>query len=197
MSAYWNSPLLLAHKAYVTSMWHDQIYVDHCTMEGLSMASNIQGSPADALVAIFKAKSIDEVLKWVYNFVFFCIPISQPDSFPSPPPFQYSYNLSTILSITNPLGVPWNPVDVKGQDFGSSVPYIAFIWSLDKQSVSLLCKKPQIPSQNHHFPVHCPQKGDSEGLFISSQHPPAHHLCLPRWPPISRTILHLYVKILQ
>jgi len=66
---------LLAHKAYVASMWCNIIYIDHCTMEGLSSAGNIQGSPTDTLVTIFRSKSINEVLKWVDNFVFFHIPI--------------------------------------------------------------------------------------------------------------------------
>src|SRR5882672_10215284 len=48
VSAYRNSQLLPAHKPYVVSMWHNSIYIDHCTMEGLSSACNIQGSPADA-----------------------------------------------------------------------------------------------------------------------------------------------------
>jgi len=76
MSAYQISPLFPAHKSYVASMWHNQIYVDHCAMEGFLTAGNIQGSPANALVTIFKVKSIDELLKWVDDFVFFCIPVS-------------------------------------------------------------------------------------------------------------------------
>src|SRR5882724_3562999 len=44
MSAYRNSQLLPAHKAYVVSMWWGLIYVNHCTMEGLSSAGNIQGT---------------------------------------------------------------------------------------------------------------------------------------------------------
>src|SRR5882724_8545020 len=68
MSTYLNSPLLPAHKTYITLMWCKQIYIDHCTMEGLSLAGNIQSSPADALVAIFKSKTIDKVMKWVEDF---------------------------------------------------------------------------------------------------------------------------------
>jgi len=111
MSIYWNTPLFLAHKAYVTLV--QQIYIDHCTMEGLSLTGNIQGSPADALVAIFKAKTINEVMKWVDNFIFFHVLIDHPYPSTTLMPFWYSYNLSTILSITNPLGVPWYPIDFK------------------------------------------------------------------------------------
>jgi len=59
MSAYQNSPLVLAHKAYIALMWCNQIYIEHCAMEGLLSAENIQGYPADALIVIFKAKSIN------------------------------------------------------------------------------------------------------------------------------------------
>src|SRR5882724_12703260 len=61
--AYHNSLLLHIHKAYIASMWHGNIYIDHCTMEGLSSAGNIQGAPADALITLFKTKSIPNVLK--------------------------------------------------------------------------------------------------------------------------------------
>ena len=49
---YRNLPLAPRHKAYVTSMWCDNIYIDHCAMEGLLSFSNIQGIPVDALIAI-------------------------------------------------------------------------------------------------------------------------------------------------
>jgi len=42
-------------------------------MEGLSLAGNFQGVPADALIALFKMKSIHYVLKWVNDFIFFHI----------------------------------------------------------------------------------------------------------------------------
>jgi len=87
-------------------MWKGCIYADHCAMEGLSSASNIQGAPADVLIAIFKAKSIPHVLKWVDNFIFICVPILAPSSTCSPLHIQYSYGLSTIISITNLLSVP-------------------------------------------------------------------------------------------
>ena len=46
-----------------------------------------------------------------------------------------------ILAITNLLGVPWHPIESKGQDFQSVVSYIGFVWSLEGFSVSLSCKK--------------------------------------------------------
>src|SRR5882724_11222576 len=141
ISAYHNSPLFPAHKAYVASMWRDRIYVDHCTMEGLSSAGNIQGSPADALVTIIKSKLFDVVLKWVDDFVFFHVPIPHPLNTHTHTHFQYKYDISSVFAITDPLGVPWHPINAKGQDFSPSVPYVGFLWSLENHTVSLSCKK--------------------------------------------------------
>ena len=49
-------------------MWHGNIYVDHCAIEGLSSSGNIQGIPADALVSILRHHGVDAVLKLVDKF---------------------------------------------------------------------------------------------------------------------------------
>jgi len=41
----------------------------------------------------------------------------------------------------DPLGVPWHPVEIKGQDFAPSVTYVGFLWDIQDQSVLLLTKK--------------------------------------------------------
>jgi len=69
-------------------------------MEGLFLASNIQGSHADALVAMFKSKTIDEVMKWVDDFVFFCTLIDQPNPSPTLMPDQ-SIWLQFIVNTLN------------------------------------------------------------------------------------------------
>ena len=139
--AYHNSPLLHTHKAYVASMWHGNIYIDHCTMEGLSSAGNIQGAPTDVLITLFKTKSIPNVLKWVDDFNFFRIPETHPLPTHTPTKPGYNYNIASILSIMDPLGIPWHPIEAKGQDSSSSVTYVGFVWSLDTHSISLSCKK--------------------------------------------------------
>jgi len=55
--------------------------------------------------------------------------------------YPYSYNLSMVMEVTNPLGVPWHPIEVKGQEFKSMVPYIGFIWDLKHHCISLTPKK--------------------------------------------------------
>jgi len=108
-------------------------------MEGFFSAGNIQGAPADTLIKILEANSIPIVLKWVDNFIFFCTPkLSESHSLTD---LQYRNDITAILSITNPLGIPWHPIEAKGQDFHSTVSYVGFIWSLDSHSISLSCKK--------------------------------------------------------
>ena len=141
VSTYHNSSLLPAQKAYVASMWRDGIYIYHCTMEHLSSASNIQGTPADALIAIFKLKAIPNVLKWVDDLLFFHIPSLHPPSILLPLLVHYDYEITTILAITNLLGVPWHLIESKGQEFQSVVTYIGFIWSFEDCSILLSCKK--------------------------------------------------------
>jgi len=106
-------------------------------MEHLSSASNIQGTPADALIAIFKLKAIPNVLKWVDDLLFFHIPSLHPPSILLPLLVHYDYEITTILAITNLLGVPWHLIESKGQEFQSVLTYIDFIWSLEDCSILL------------------------------------------------------------
>jgi len=177
-SAYCNSPLLPAHKADVASMWCGGIYIDHCAMEGLSSAGNIQGAPTDALIAIFNAKSIPHVLKWVNDFVFFHVPIHDLFSTHSPQHIQYSYGIPTIMSIMTPLGVSWHPVKTKGQDFQSSVTYVGFIWDLDTLSVSLSDKKRT--KYLAKIVIFCIKLMISylERIPVHPWHAPTHNLCI-------------------
>jgi len=107
-------------------MLRGRIYVNHCTMEGLALVGNIQGSPADALVAIFDLMSIGPVLKWVYDFILFCTPSSSYLDVDGVTNYIYSYDLPIVMDVTDPLGVPWNPFETKGQDFKSMVSCIGF-----------------------------------------------------------------------
>jgi len=111
-------------------MWCDKIYINHCAMEGLSSLGNIQGVPADALVAIIKSHGVDNVLKWVDDFCFFCTPSSSCTDSQGGLQHHYSINITSILSVMDPLGIPWHPIATKGQDFASSVMYVGFLWYL-------------------------------------------------------------------
>ena len=110
-------------------------------MEGLSTAGNIQGCLEDVLLEILKSKLISPALKCVNNFVLFHVPSSSATDATGAKSHTYSYNLSSIRNITNPLRVPWHPIEVKGQDFGPTVFYVGFVWNLEDHSVSLSLKK--------------------------------------------------------
>lgn len=112
-------------------MWQGMIYVEHCAVFSLATSGGIQGCIADAAVAILKHHGVDEIKKWVDDFVFFHIPISHytsPDSLHST--FTYRVNLQTILNISKPLSIPWHPMTNKGQDFAYVFNYFGFTWAL-------------------------------------------------------------------
>src|SRR5882724_158087 len=69
---------------------------------------------------------------------FFCVP--SPAALLSSPPYFY-YNFSSILKITSPLGISWNPISKKGHDFQSSFNYVGFCWDIPSRAVSLSSKK--------------------------------------------------------
>jgi len=58
-------------------MWHGNIYVDHCAMEGLSSSGNIQGVLANALISILKHHSVDAG-NGLTTFASFECPLIQP-----------------------------------------------------------------------------------------------------------------------
>jgi len=105
--AYRNSPILPSHKKYLCVYWKGGVYVQHIAVEGLATAGGIQGTIVDATVALLKFHNIHPTIKWMDNFIFFWCP-SEHVLAPLPPVFQY--DLSTILSITEPLGIPWHPI---------------------------------------------------------------------------------------
>jgi len=118
-------------------MWHGEIWVDHCAMEGLSAAGNNQGVPANALISILKFHRICHILKWIDDFCVFWTPIIEN----SPLPLKYAFDISSIHSIMEPLGIPWHPIEIKGQEFAMTVPYIGFVWDLANHLVSLTTKE--------------------------------------------------------
>ena len=111
-------------------MWHNKIYVDHCSMEGLSSSGSIQGAPVDALVTILKHNGINAIMKWVDDFCIFHIPTHSTMNDQNETLKHYSIDLMSVFSVTDPLGMLWHPIWVKGEDFASSVIYVGFLWNL-------------------------------------------------------------------
>jgi len=109
-------------------LWKGCIYVQHVAIEGLATAGGIQGCIADAALEILKHHKVKLAVKWVDDFIFFWVPcpaINGPGAV-----LSFKFNLSTILKITSPLGIPWHPLSKKGHNFQSSFNYIGFDWDL-------------------------------------------------------------------
>ena len=112
-------------------MWQGKVYVEHCAVFGLATSGGIQGHIADATVAILKHHGVDDIKKWVDDFVFFRCPTSSTAAPNTPNPiYTYRINLDTILRISKPLGIPWHPITSKVQDFAFIFDYFGFTWTL-------------------------------------------------------------------
>lgn len=128
-SAYRNVPVYPGDQVFGCVQFQDLIYVDHCLAFGCASSCGIFGRPADALVALYKAQSITDILKWVDDFVFFRYPTS------SVLPYTYSYDASLIWSLADQLGWPWSLP--KHQPFSPSFTYLGFSWSISAKTVQL------------------------------------------------------------
>jgi len=142
VQAYRNSPIIPEHKKYLAVCWQDEIYVQHNAVEGLSSAGGIQGMPADACIEILHANDIGPMFKWVDDFVIFRSPSDRhasltDRSYGGVSDRTYGYDLTCVMQVTNPLGIPWHPISKKGQDFGPTFKYLSFFWNLSDRSVSL------------------------------------------------------------
>ncbi|PPQ76790.1 hypothetical protein CVT26_001757 [Gymnopilus dilepis] len=137
VKAYRNSPIMPSHKAYIPIQWDGLIWVDHNAPFGLATSGNIQGTVGDATVDVVEKKGADRVLKWVDNFNFFRFPIGQNSN----GTFIYAFDLERLYAITNPLGIPWHPIEEEGNDFAFETDYLGFHWNIAEKTVQLVEKK--------------------------------------------------------
>jgi len=54
---------------------------------------------------------------------------------------SFSLNLSTILGIMGPLGIPWHPLSRKGHNFQTSFNYIGFDWDISSRTIYISLEK--------------------------------------------------------
>lgn len=92
---------------------------DHRLNFGISPAPGIFGWVADAIVHIYRARGIEDILKWVDDFIFFRYPHEQDDS-----SIIYNYTEELIWSVAAELGWPWVPE--KFVPFSETFTYIGF-----------------------------------------------------------------------
>ncbi|KAJ7109524.1 hypothetical protein C8R44DRAFT_635710 [Mycena epipterygia] len=55
--------------------WRDKVHIDNCFSFGATSAPGVFGRLVDLLVHLLKFMSVDNILKWVDNFIFICYPI--------------------------------------------------------------------------------------------------------------------------
>jgi hypothetical protein len=91
------------------------------------------GRCANAICAIYRSHGIQDLIKWVDDFVFFRYPTNNSL------PWRYSYNEPFIDAIASDLGWPWAPK--KHCPFASSFTYIGLTWDLDEKKVFFSQKK--------------------------------------------------------
>jgi hypothetical protein len=130
-SAHCCMPVAPEDHHHVCIAWNGKAYADHCCCFGCSSSSSIFGHCADAIVAIFCFKSIQDIIKWADDFLFFHYP---KERLPSGE-YIFPYDASLIWSIAKYLGWPWSPE--KFRDFLSLFVYIGFEWNLGAKTVCI------------------------------------------------------------
>jgi hypothetical protein len=141
IKAYQCSLISPDHKHYITLWWQNAVWADHNDPFSLVTAGNIQGTISDATIDILHCYHIEYVIKWVDDFDFLCLPFSSSTNTNGSITYHYSFDLSTIKHITDPLGIPWHDLLVKGHDFAFTTEYAGFFWDLPNKQVLLTDKK--------------------------------------------------------
>jgi len=108
--------------------WKGGVYMQHVAFEGLATAGGIQGCVTDATLDVLIFHNIEPAVEWVDDFIFFRFPQAIGSSSLSSTTF--SFDLASILTITEPLGIPWHPISRKGHDFQTFFSYVSFNWDL-------------------------------------------------------------------
>lgn len=130
-AAHRHMPIAPEDRFHVTIFWDGKVRIDHAACFGASSSSGIFGRAADGFVAILKFKSIEDIIKWADDFVFFRYPsLTFPDG-----SFGYRYDASIIWSTAEYVGWPWSVP--KFLDFAFEFPYIGFNWDIPQKTVQL------------------------------------------------------------
>ena len=92
-----------------------EFYITHTTPFGVSrLESNSEGL-RDFAVEVWALLQVDLIVNWNDDLNIFHFPLSGDGSPNSP--FDYHYDSKQILELIVPLGIPWYPLEKKGQDF--------------------------------------------------------------------------------
>jgi hypothetical protein len=116
--------------------WRGMLYIDHCATFGCASSNGLFGQPADSIVRIFRHHGVEDVLKWVDDFIFFRRPIPGPEG-----QYKFSYNEKLIWDLADKLGWLWAPD--KHTPFNNTFMYIGFTWDLVSKTVQIPTEKKQ------------------------------------------------------
>jgi hypothetical protein len=130
-SAFRNIPIIPEQRRFVATQVDGLIHLDPCVNFGFCASGGIFGRVADALMKIFRFKGIDELLKWVDDFIFFRYGKRRNAN----GEWEYSYTEKIIWDIAAELGWPWAPE--KFVPFRQVFTYLGFEWDLQKKTVCL------------------------------------------------------------
>jgi hypothetical protein len=110
--------------------WEGKVRFDNTFSFGARPAPGVFGRLADLLVHLLKFMSIEEILKWVDDFVFFRSPCGGSEG-----RFVYKYDEKIFFELGDELGWIWEPT--KHTPFSQRFTHIGFDWNLDEKTVSL------------------------------------------------------------
>lgn len=111
------------------------LWINHCTVFGSTSACGTLGRLVDAIVCIYKSEGVDNVHKWVDDFVFWRFPMFLSNS----GPWTYSYSESLVFEIVERLGWPWSKT--KHFPFSFTFVYIGFPWNIPRRTVEITASK--------------------------------------------------------
>lgn len=134
-SAFRNIPVRPDQRRFLATQINGRIHLDPCCNFGFCCSPGIFGRVADAIMRIFRFKGVEDLLKWVDDFIFFRYGIRRDKD----GKWEYKYTEKIIWDIAAELGWPWSPE--KFVAFRQIFVYLGFEWDLRNKTVCLPAAK--------------------------------------------------------
>ena len=126
-------PIAPEDQVYGCLHFNGSVHLDHNACFRSASLHAMLGHCANSICAIFRFNGVQDVLKWVDDFVF----LQHRTNCAAP--WTYSYDASLIDSIAADLGWPWAPK--RHFPFASHFTYLGMTWDLDDKKVFFAQKK--------------------------------------------------------
>jgi hypothetical protein len=110
--------------------WDGKVMFDNVFSFGARSAPGVFGRLADLIVHLLKFMSIDDIIKWVDDFVFFRYPNGKTGG-----RFIYKYDERVFFDVGEELGWIWEAS--KHTPFSFLFVYIGFCWDMENKTVAL------------------------------------------------------------